>query len=448
MRLIETKTLDTASALIEFTDIPQNFTDLVLMASARGGRAATINGIIINFNSTGSGVTVRGLYGNGSSVASNTDAVVSGGAATGSSNTANIFGSSQIYISNYTGSTNKSFSVDSVNENNASEAWLWMNAGLWSNTDAITSIQLTSQEATNFQIGTTVSLYGIGGLGNNGPKAIGGMVTKSGDYWVHTFTASGTFTPLTNLTNVEYLVIAGGGGGGTTGSNYANGGGGAGGYRSSVVGENSGGGATAESRISLNSGTNYTITVGSGGTAAASGTDSSISSLIVSTGGGRGGSGLLGAAPANGGSGGGSGSDGSNSSTPGTGVAGQGFAGSLGSGTTGHTSAGGGGGGAGAAGIRGTINPNAATTTAGIGGAGVSSSITGSAVTRGGGGGGGQDNANNFGAGGTGGGGAGGGSSTAATNGTANTGGGGGGRNVGNASANGGSGIVIVRYAA
>ena len=67
-------------------------------------------------------------------------------------------------------------------------------------------------------------------------SATGGTITTDGEYKVHTFNSSGTFTVLTVGTDndtVEYLVIAGGGGGGIgdTVNSHAAGGGGAGGYR-------------------------------------------------------------------------------------------------------------------------------------------------------------------------------------------------------------------------
>src|SRR6056300_684768 len=62
---------------------------------------------------------------------------------------------------------------------------------------------------------------------------------------------------------VDFLVVAGGGGGG----NASDGGGGAGGLRTSY-GSTSGGGSSAESQITFNPGTQYTITVGGGGSAA------------------------------------------------------------------------------------------------------------------------------------------------------------------------------------
>ena len=64
--------------------------------------------------------------------------------------------------------------------------------------------------------------------------------------------------------SVEYIVVAGGGGGGSA-NGYSGGSGGAGGYRSSISGESSGGGASAESALTLNVDTVYTVTVGGGG---------------------------------------------------------------------------------------------------------------------------------------------------------------------------------------
>jgi hypothetical protein len=62
--------------------------------------------------------------------------------------------------------------------------------------------------------------------------------------------------------NVDFLVVAGGGGGGQD----SGGGGGAGGYRASYNNEASGGGGSSESAITVTPSTQYTITVGGGGT--------------------------------------------------------------------------------------------------------------------------------------------------------------------------------------
>ena len=99
-------------------------------------------------------------------------------------------------------------------------------------------------------------------------SASGGTVTTSGDYKIHTFTSSGTFTvctagagPVLN-TAVSYAVVAGGGGGGWC----TGGGGGAGGFREAKV---SGDPYTA-SPLAAGTGITvtaqgYPITVGAGG---------------------------------------------------------------------------------------------------------------------------------------------------------------------------------------
>lgn len=237
--------------------------------------------------------------------------------------------------------------------------------------------------------------------------------------------------------SIEYLVVAGGAGGSL--SNFATGGGagGAGGYRSSVSGESSGGGASAESPITVSVGSEYPITIGAGGASSTNGSNSSLSGIIISLGGGRG-AGFNQHGASSGGSGGGGAY---NSQPGGAGTAGQGYAGGLS-----DTGSGGGGGGAGAVGGNGS-----SLRIGGDGGVGVQSNITGTPTYRAGGGGGGATSGYATPAvGGTGGlgGGGNGGSATAGFPGTANTGGGGGGPigdsvSLGGA---GGSGVVIIRY--
>lgn len=269
-------------------------------------------------------------------------------------------------------------------------------------------------------------------------EATGGTITDIVDngvnYRVHTFTEHGIFTPIKNLSEVEYLVVAGGGGSVGDSSGYGAGGGGAGGFRAAT-----GFGVTTQA---------YPIIVGAGGAGSVNGPgnngQNSAFSTILSTGGGAGGfykTGLK-----NGIAGGSGGGGACGPGTGGVGIGGQGNNG--GSGTVSYTAtyAGGGGGGAG------SVGGNASSDLGGgDGGAGKASSITGSSVMYAGGGGGGAGSAGN-GVGGTGGTGGGGNGALYETNpttaGIANTGGGaGGGAAPGTyGERDGGSGIVIVRY--
>jgi hypothetical protein len=448
MQLIAKQTVGAGGvASVTFSSIPQTFTDLKVLISARD---TVDNQASIRFNSSTTGYSNIRLQGTGSVAQSTTDSstskgIIAYGVNQTSSRPANTFGNSEVYIPNYAGSTNKSFSSDGVEENNGTTAYSKLFAGLLSNTAAITSITLSAEGI--FEELSEFTLYGISNSTTTQnpttPSAIGGdVITTDGTYWYHTFLYSGTFTPLKALT-CDYLVVAGGaGGGGGVANTYQAGGGGAGGMRCTVTA--TGGSGSLETGLSLISGTAYVATVGSGGAGGPGGSNTygtnganSIFATITSLGGGGGGSGENGQ---NGGSGGGAGI---NTKTFGTGNSSQGFNG--GSAFSTNNTAGGGGG----ASAVGQSAPN--DTNGGAGGAGRATSISGSSITYAGGGGGGVwANARTGGLGGTGGGGAGG-SQSNGTNGTANLGGGGGGAAAtsgsGYAGGNGGSGIIVVRYA-
>ena len=313
-------------------------------------------------------------------------------------------------------------------------------------------------------------------IGETFMSASGGTETTCGNFKIHTFTSSGTFT-VSSISNnpanksLDYLVVAGGGGGGGSGSAGGSGGG-AGGFRlSNALGIP----APTISPLANPTGitataTSYPITIGAGGTGGCGlfppgnqgGTAgaNSVFSTITSAGGGRGG-GYFCATGGNGGSGAGGGDP--DGPVPNAGGSGntppvsppQGNNGGAGTGPGGSdgTQAAGGGGGAGAAGTAG-----ASPSVGGDGGSGsyVSPAFAGTNGTTGptpgvrffAGGGGGKAQVT-LGSGGAGGGGDAG--SGTAPAGTANTGGGGGGGGVGGSPScgvggAGGSGIVIIRY--
>ena len=294
-------------------------------------------------------------------------------------------------------------------------------------------------------------------------------ITGSGGGNTLTVTLTGTFSATdylnTNLTlsgltltlppfDTYYLVIAGGGGGSSAG-------GGAGGLRTSYTNTSSLNGHN-ESSLALSVATNYTVTVGLGGSGSqvdtvsqSSGTNSTFSgsftgSPITSTGGGRGGTiGDVGLTALAGGSGGGGGSFGTTQTYGAAAVTSpvtQGYAGGGNNNFTPSPHPSGGGGGANSVGSNATSS-----NTSGNGGAGLEVNIIGGTGNfyAGGGGGGTYALTSNYGTGGTGGGGDG--IGTSAGQGTSNTGGGGGGGNaMGGGAAypgqTGGSGVVILRY--
>jgi hypothetical protein len=175
MKLIESKTLGTAAASIEFTSIPQSFTDLVLLVSGRGNSGSGSTQLQIQFNGTGSSqYSDRTLGGSGSAAYTSSRTsqnVIFTTVIPLASYTANTFSNASIYIPNYTAAVNKSVSTDGVLENNATAANLEIVAGLWANTAAITTINLQAG-GTQFDTGSMVSLYGI-------LKGSDGIVTTS-----------------------------------------------------------------------------------------------------------------------------------------------------------------------------------------------------------------------------------------------------------------------------
>ena len=424
---------------IDFTGIPQNYTDLVIVGSFFTGNSSL--GVRVGNGSfdTGSNYSNTVLRADSSGAATNRG--VNGNLADVGNGYADEGATIILNFQNYSNTTtNKIFLGRWTGKWTAGGTYVNATANLWRSTSAINQIRLLNYAGSTvyFTNGSTFNLYGIA---SGGPKAFGGdTVTTDGTYYYHTFLSSGTFTPTQALSNVDYLVVAGGGSGG----NNAAGGGGAGGLRCTVGA--TGGGGSLESKLSL-SAQAYTVTVGAGAainpTANGNGISGSNSVFAtVTSNGGSGGMGALGVAVPQGGSGGGAYFNGG---TPGTGTTGQGFAG--GGGGYGVPSGSGGGGGAGAVG-----SDRSGVRNGGAGGTGVATSISGSSTTyAGGGGGGGGDGGGTGGAGGAGGGGRGSdGGGNNATNATANTGGGGGGGSYGGSNpgsfGNGGSGIVIIRY--
>jgi hypothetical protein len=421
------------SSTIDFTSIPQTYTDLKLVMCLRSTRATYADDdFFININGLTTNQSTKYIQGNGASLGSFSNTrfgalIPADGAAT-----ASVFGNAEMYVPDYTSANYKSSFIDAVHETNATTAYQRVHVNLWSATSAITQLTVVCA-AGNFVQYSTATLYGI--TNNSLAYASGGdRIYTNGTYWYHEFLATGTtaFVPNRNLT-VDYLVVAGGGGGGGPenafgGGNWNGGGGGAGGYRTSVG--TSGGGGSAESALSLTANTSYTVTVGGGGAggAAASGSGvngtnggNSVFGSITSIGGGGGARGAGNANPVNGlsggsGGGGGSGYTGSNS-TGGTATTNQGYAGGAGVAGGGNSGNGGGAGAVGAPSGSGRVKAS-----------GISSSITGTSVTRGTGGAGHSFNAGNI-------------------VGPANTGDGGDiGVSMNSTGLAGGSGIIVVRY--
>jgi hypothetical protein len=176
MRLIESKTLGTAQASIEFTSIPQDGTDLLVLAALRSSNALdgqNYGFAALSINGSTANQTRRNLVGLGSGSPESYGGTSFGLLTNGNTTTANTFSNSSVYFANYSGSTNKSISFDTVMENNGTLAFQEIMAGLWSQTAGITSLTFTaSGSGATLVAGSTISLYKI-------TKGSDGLVTVS-----------------------------------------------------------------------------------------------------------------------------------------------------------------------------------------------------------------------------------------------------------------------------
>jgi hypothetical protein len=319
--------------LTNLDGIPDDARNAVINCSGLLGAPAnviapSVQKTYIITNNTGANVTIKTATGNGVTVLNTTSSLVycDGTNFYNAVTISNVIGNqtisgNEVILGNVTAGGNVvvTSNVSSLNGN----------LTFTSNTNVITA-------ATN--TGAYTPPTGTSAQRPSAPN--GGMSRFNTDIGVYEIFNGTVWQPITGAYTVSYLIVAGGGGGGLT----IGAGGGAGGLLANVA--------------SVQPGTAYTVTVGSGGAAGVNGGNSSALSLTA-IGGGAGNTGNAG------GSGGGAGSG-----AAGAGTSGQGFAGGLASG-----SYGGGGGGAGA------VGGNAvAATRGGDGGVGVQSSITGTAV--------------------------------------------------------------------
>jgi len=163
-KLIQTVTVSAAggAASIDFTSIPATYTDLCIVASTRTNRAASVpDNLQIAFNGLTTNLTFKLGFGSGTAVSSQNGTFGHLGDTTAASATASIFGSHLIYITNYSGSTNKSYFSEAVTENNGAESYQEIVSGLWSNTAVITQVTLSPRVGTLLLQYSSASLYGI-----------------------------------------------------------------------------------------------------------------------------------------------------------------------------------------------------------------------------------------------------------------------------------------------
>lgn len=172
MTLISTITATGSTGTIGFTNIPETYTDLLLVASVRTPQAVTYTTLYSYFGTAlaaplRTGYNSRSLLGTGSGTSSvsqtndsqwNFDNIVPG-----SSATANTFGSVHLYLPNYASSLPKSVSLDGVSESNSAASGQLIHAGSNAHANSLSPITYWAIElnSNNFVAGSTAYLYGI-----------------------------------------------------------------------------------------------------------------------------------------------------------------------------------------------------------------------------------------------------------------------------------------------
>jgi hypothetical protein len=162
---IYTQTVGAGGAgAITFNNIPQTFTDLKLVVSARTSVTGYYNDLFpIQFNTDSSSSYSRTLiYGLGSagfgSFNNANTSTVGAGVVPTSAGTTSTFSNLEIYLPNYTSSNYKQIIVDSAAEDNSTNnAYLYLGAGLYRGTSAITKMSIS----LSFSQYSTFSLYGV-----------------------------------------------------------------------------------------------------------------------------------------------------------------------------------------------------------------------------------------------------------------------------------------------
>ena len=164
--LISSQVLGSNTASITFSSIPGTYTDLTLRVSARSDDAGQMDYLQTRFNSdSATNYSNTWLRGNGSVAASGRTTSSSYiqflYSTNASGSVANTYGNSEIYIPSYTASQNKPIFHFGVKEENATQTFMGAQAGLWRNTDAITSITITPVFGTTWLATSSFYLYGI-----------------------------------------------------------------------------------------------------------------------------------------------------------------------------------------------------------------------------------------------------------------------------------------------
>jgi hypothetical protein len=165
--LISSQVLGSTATSVTFSSIPQTYTDLKLVMSTRNTATASAEFGHINFNSdTGTNYSYTSVFGDGSTASTGSGTSLTYNSVPyleGNATTANVFGSSEIYIPNYTSTTSKQIlELNATEDNVSTNAFTRVGAvaSLYQGTSAITSLVVAPQ-GNSFATNSSFYLYGL-----------------------------------------------------------------------------------------------------------------------------------------------------------------------------------------------------------------------------------------------------------------------------------------------
>jgi len=165
-KLIENKTLSSASSSVVFANIPQTYTDLHFRVSGRNSNNANYVACYLNFNNDASTKISAVMFGSGNTSSTINQSSLSGafvGDVAGSASGLTLLMSNlEVYIPDYTNASNpyKVYQADCTTMNTAAPAYNEFSVGTWNNGNAITSVAFEFLTG-NFVTNSVFSLYGI-----------------------------------------------------------------------------------------------------------------------------------------------------------------------------------------------------------------------------------------------------------------------------------------------
>lgn len=154
-------TLGSTSSIVLFSNIPQNYTDLVIVANLKMDLAVATEDLDIVFNSnTTASYSYTRMYGT-AAAASGSVRGTSGTAmriarCTGTSATSALYSQNILQINSYTNTLAYKTIFSRATDSDTDNTYI----GLWQSTSPITSFYF-SRSSGNFAAGSSVSVYGI-----------------------------------------------------------------------------------------------------------------------------------------------------------------------------------------------------------------------------------------------------------------------------------------------